>query len=173
MGVCLPRLAPLGCVPTDDNNRDPLPLPRSSFSREHRHKLSSLWLPPEVAAVLDGDTPHSQRSLIMGGGATPGSNIVLTNPDMLHCSVLPYHKRFAALLSNLRCARAASSNAASALKPLRMPPRTLRLNPFARRRSPFAARNLVFFWVQLRRYRRGPHVPRRLWDAHGNGAQAA
>mmetsp|Transcript_13924 Transcript_13924/g.33366 ORF Transcript_13924/g.33366 Transcript_13924/m.33366 type:complete len:1080 (+) Transcript_13924:218-3457(+) len=36
------------------------------------------------AATLDGDTPHSQRSLVCST-----CNIILTNPDTLHCSILP------------------------------------------------------------------------------------
>lgn len=36
------------------------------------------------AATLDGDTPHPQRSLICST-----CNIILTNPDTLHCSILP------------------------------------------------------------------------------------
>ena len=90
------------CPAADSAANIPHPPPPPPLPRTRRHKLSSLWLPPEVAAVLDGDTPHSQRSAIMGGGSTRGSSIVLTNPDMLHCSVLPYHKRFVALLSSLR-----------------------------------------------------------------------
>ncbi|KAL3922495.1 MAG: hypothetical protein SGILL_002172, partial [Bacillariaceae sp.] len=39
------------------------------------------------AATLDGDTPHAQRSLICST-----CNIVLTNPDTLHASILPNWK---------------------------------------------------------------------------------
>jgi DEAD/DEAH box helicase domain-containing protein len=57
---------------------------------------------PELAAairpgVYDGDTPTAQRRRIRGE-----ANLVLTNPDMLHASVLPYHPKWEALFSNLR-----------------------------------------------------------------------
>ncbi|MGK3741680.1 MAG: ATP-dependent helicase YprA (DUF1998 family) [Bacillariaceae sp.] len=40
-----------------------------------------------MAATLDGDTPHSQRSLIAST-----CNIIFTNPDTLHASILPNWK---------------------------------------------------------------------------------
>jgi DEAD/DEAH box helicase domain-containing protein len=57
---------------------------------------------PELAAairpgVYDGDTPTAQRRRIRGE-----ANLVLSNPDMLHASVLPYHPKWEALFSNLR-----------------------------------------------------------------------
>src|SRR4051812_6787995 len=57
---------------------------------------------PELAAavrpgVYDGDTPTSQRRRIRGE-----ANLVLSNPDMLHASVLPYHPKWAAFFSDLR-----------------------------------------------------------------------
>jgi DEAD/DEAH box helicase domain-containing protein len=57
---------------------------------------------PELAAairpgVYDGDTPAAQRRRIRGE-----ANLVLSNPDMLHASVLPYHPKWEALFSNLR-----------------------------------------------------------------------
>jgi DEAD/DEAH box helicase domain-containing protein len=47
--------------------------------------------------VYDGDTPTAQRRRVRGE-----ANLVLSNPDMLHASVLPYHPKWEALLSNLR-----------------------------------------------------------------------
>jgi DEAD/DEAH box helicase domain-containing protein len=47
--------------------------------------------------VYDGDTPTAQRRRIRGE-----ANLVLSNPDMLHASVLPYHPKWAALFSDLR-----------------------------------------------------------------------
>jgi DEAD/DEAH box helicase domain-containing protein len=50
------------------------------------------------AATLDGDTPHSQRALI---SAT--CNIILTNPDTLHASILPNWKSlYKGLLQDLK-----------------------------------------------------------------------
>jgi DEAD/DEAH box helicase domain-containing protein len=47
--------------------------------------------------VYDGDTPTAQRRRIRGE-----ANLVLSNPDMLHASVLPYHPKWAAFFADLR-----------------------------------------------------------------------
>ncbi len=47
-------------------------------------------------AVYDGDTPREQRHLVRRFG-----NPILTNPDMLHVGVLPNHRRWADVLTNL------------------------------------------------------------------------
>lgn len=57
---------------------------------------------PEAASrvrpgVYDGDTPTAQRRRIRNE-----ANLVLTNPDMLHASILPYHPKWATLLADLR-----------------------------------------------------------------------
>jgi DEAD/DEAH box helicase domain-containing protein len=57
---------------------------------------------PELACsirpgVYDGDTPTAQRRRIRGE-----ANLVLSNPDMLHASILPYHPKWASFFSDLR-----------------------------------------------------------------------
>lgn len=57
---------------------------------------------PELAravrpGVYDGDTPTAQRRRIRGE-----ANLVLSNPDMLHASVLPYHPKWAAFFAELK-----------------------------------------------------------------------
>ncbi len=47
-------------------------------------------------AIYDGDTPRAERAAIR-----KRSNLVLTNPDMLHVGILPHHSSWADLLSNL------------------------------------------------------------------------
>ena len=47
--------------------------------------------------VYDGDTPTAQRRRIRGE-----ANLVLSNPDMLHAAVLPYHPKWAAFFAELR-----------------------------------------------------------------------
>jgi DEAD/DEAH box helicase domain-containing protein len=47
--------------------------------------------------VYDGDTPVHNRAKIRGS-----ANVILTNPDMLHVGILPYHAKWHALLRNLR-----------------------------------------------------------------------
>lgn len=48
-------------------------------------------------STYDGDTPTSLRSRIR-----KGSRLVLTNPDMLHISILPYHAGWAQFFRNLK-----------------------------------------------------------------------
>ena len=57
---------------------------------------------PELAravlpGVYDGDTPTAQRRRIRGE-----ANLVLSNPDMLHASVLPYHPKWATFFAELK-----------------------------------------------------------------------
>ena len=50
-----------------------------------------------AAGTYDGDTsPHTRRKL-RGSG-----NLILTNPDMLHAGILPYHAKWARFFSDLR-----------------------------------------------------------------------
>ncbi|HOI54129.1 MAG TPA: DEAD/DEAH box helicase [Phycisphaerae bacterium] len=48
-------------------------------------------------AVYDGDTPQSDRRRIR-----TQANVVLSNPDMMHVGILPYHGRWASFLQKLR-----------------------------------------------------------------------
>jgi len=50
-----------------------------------------------ATGVFDGDTPTAQRRRIRAE-----ANLVLSNPDMLHASVLPYHPKWATFFSELR-----------------------------------------------------------------------
>jgi DEAD/DEAH box helicase domain-containing protein len=51
----------------------------------------------ERAVVYDGDTPAEMRRRVR-----EGARLVITNPDMLHASVLPNHARWRGLLATLR-----------------------------------------------------------------------
>lgn len=48
-------------------------------------------------AIYDGDTPSHQRSRIRSR-----ATILLSNPDMLHTGILPYHPKWASFLSGLQ-----------------------------------------------------------------------
>src|SRR5262249_37617987 len=50
-----------------------------------------------AAATLDGDTPRAERDMVR-----TQAQIILSNPDMLHRTLLPDHQRWARLLANLR-----------------------------------------------------------------------
>lgn len=63
------------------------------------HRLAELS--PGVREVLrtgtyDGDTPPASRRKLRDAG-----NVILTNPDMLHAGILPYHAKWARALANL------------------------------------------------------------------------
>ncbi len=47
--------------------------------------------------VYDGDTPTAQRRRIKAE-----ANLILSNPDMLHASILPYHPKWSRFFSELR-----------------------------------------------------------------------
>lgn len=50
-----------------------------------------------VVQAYDGDTPSGRRARIRDG-----ARAIVTNPDMLHLGILPYHTRWRRLLANLR-----------------------------------------------------------------------
>jgi DEAD/DEAH box helicase domain-containing protein len=58
----------------------------------HRFGLGNAIRP----AIYDGDTPRAERSAIR-----KRSNLVLTNPDMLHVGILPHHAAWGDLFANL------------------------------------------------------------------------
>ena len=49
------------------------------------------------SAIYDGDTPQSNRSTIR-----KNTNIIFTNPDMLHTGILPHHTNWADFFRDLR-----------------------------------------------------------------------
>ncbi|MFQ5436229.1 MAG: DEAD/DEAH box helicase, partial [Anaerolineae bacterium] len=51
---------------------------------------------PIAAHSYDGDTPQSRRRQVRQSGG-----ILITNPDMLHAGMLPYHTRWRSLFQNL------------------------------------------------------------------------
>ena len=78
--------------------------PTKALAQDQLVKLQGmLEANPELAehvsaAALDGDTPHSQRSLI-----AETCNVVFTNPDTLHASILPnWQTKYKALLRDLK-----------------------------------------------------------------------
>lgn len=60
--------------------------------------LDGLNSGPEIPVrTYDGDTPQSKR-----GGIRDEARILISNPDMLHMGILPYHPRWALFFQNLR-----------------------------------------------------------------------
>jgi len=70
--------------------------PTKALTRDQLRGLRALRLPALRAAVLDGDTPTAERDAIRRT-----ANWVLTNPDLLHHTILGDHARYADLLHRL------------------------------------------------------------------------
>jgi DEAD/DEAH box helicase domain-containing protein len=71
--------------------------PTKALAQDQARKLSELRLGALRHAIYDGDTPRDDRPAIRRR-----SNLVLTNPDMLHVGILPHHKSWGDFLASLR-----------------------------------------------------------------------
>jgi DEAD/DEAH box helicase domain-containing protein len=70
--------------------------PTKALAQDQARKLAQLRPPGLREAIYDGDTPREERPAIRRR-----SNLVLTNPDMLHVALLPNHKVWGDFLANL------------------------------------------------------------------------
>ncbi len=70
--------------------------PTKALAQDQARALHALKLPYLRPAIYDGDTPKEERPAIRRR-----SNLILTNPDMLHVGVLPNHKSWGDVLANL------------------------------------------------------------------------
>lgn len=76
--------------------------PTKALTQDQCGTLNQWARNPEIGKVLypavyDGDTPSHTRTKIRNK-----ASVVLTNPDMLHVGMLPYHTKWHAFLRNLR-----------------------------------------------------------------------
>ena len=71
--------------------------PTKALSQDQARSLTELQLKGLRPAIYDGDTASERRWQIR-----KWSNLVLTNPDMLHVGILPHHDRWGDVLANLR-----------------------------------------------------------------------
>jgi DEAD/DEAH box helicase domain-containing protein len=71
--------------------------PTKALAQDQARALGDLRLKGLKPAIYDGDTPAEQR-----WQTRKWSNLILTNPDMLHVGVLPHHDRWGDVLHNLR-----------------------------------------------------------------------
>lgn len=71
--------------------------PTKALAQDQFAKLQQYGLPGLKAATYDGDTPRRERPFVK-----TSANVVLTNPDMLHVGILPYHTTWSSFLRNLR-----------------------------------------------------------------------
>jgi DEAD/DEAH box helicase domain-containing protein len=63
--------------------------PTKALARDQLRSLRAFRVPQVRAATLDGDTLHQEREALRRS-----ANVVLTNPDMLHAGLLPFHGRW-------------------------------------------------------------------------------
>ena len=70
--------------------------PTKALAQDQARRLSELGPPALRHAIYDGDTPREERPAIR-----KRSNVVLSNPDMLHVGILPHHTNWGDFLANL------------------------------------------------------------------------
>jgi DEAD/DEAH box helicase domain-containing protein len=71
--------------------------PTKALAQDQARALQAFGLHKQIRpAIYDGDTPRADRAAIRRR-----SNLVLTNPDMLHVGILPHHSAWDELLANL------------------------------------------------------------------------
>ncbi|MEJ7784380.1 MAG: DEAD/DEAH box helicase [Solirubrobacteraceae bacterium] len=71
--------------------------PTKALAQDQARALNAFGLTKQVRpAIYDGDTQREARAAIR-----KRSNLILTNPDMLHVGILPNHRAWADLFSNL------------------------------------------------------------------------
>ena len=72
--------------------------PTKALTQDQRRNLVQL-IPNQAAkiAIYDGDTPQYQRAAIRRD-----ARVILTNPDMIHQGLLPYHPSWSQFFENLK-----------------------------------------------------------------------
>lgn len=71
--------------------------PTKALANDQSTKLGALGLDLLRAATYDGDTPADERRWLRAH-----ANLILTNPDLLHHSLLPGHERWSQFLRTLK-----------------------------------------------------------------------
>ncbi|MGA7434958.1 MAG: DEAD/DEAH box helicase [Solirubrobacterales bacterium] len=90
------NLPVLNTIATDSKSRALYLYPTKALAQDQARSLSRLAAPNLRPAIYDGDTPKDERPAVRRK-----SNLVLTNPDMLHVGILPHHRGWGDFLSNL------------------------------------------------------------------------
>lgn len=84
----------------DSNSTALYMFPTKALAQDQMDSLNSLVasLPKRpVSSIYDGDTPYDDRPNLRGS-----TNILFTNPDMLHLAILPNHRRWSKYFKNLK-----------------------------------------------------------------------
>ena len=90
------NLPVLDGIAADPKRRALYLYPTKALAQDQARKLAALRPPGLREAIYDGDTPREERPAIRRR-----SNLVLTNPDMLHIGLLPHHRQWGDFLANL------------------------------------------------------------------------
>ncbi len=91
------NLPVLNELAVSDKSRALYLYPTKALTQDQIRKLQALKLPFVRPGVYDGDTPSDHRPQIRRR-----SNILLTNPDMLHVGILPHRDAWQDFFFNLR-----------------------------------------------------------------------
>ena len=94
------NLPVLEAIGSDPKARALYLFPTKALAQDQLRALRALadgHLPHVRAAIYDGDTPPGERAAIRAS-----SNILLTNPDMLHLGILPNHGAWSRFLARLK-----------------------------------------------------------------------
>ncbi len=71
--------------------------PTKALAQDQARALHAFGMHKAIRpAIYDGDTPRGERAAIR-----KRSNLIITNPDMLHVGILPHHAAWGDLLANL------------------------------------------------------------------------
>lgn len=70
--------------------------PTKALAQDQLRSFAQLDIPGLKASTYDGDTDRTQRTW-----ARSNANVILTNPEMLHHGIVPYHHKWATFLKRL------------------------------------------------------------------------
>jgi DEAD/DEAH box helicase domain-containing protein len=91
------QLPTLEVLTSDPGARALFLYPTKALAQDQARSLQRFGLHKAIRpAIYDGDTPRAQRSAIR-----KRSNLIITNPDMLHVGILPHHAAWGDLFANL------------------------------------------------------------------------
>jgi DEAD/DEAH box helicase domain-containing protein len=91
------QLPTLEVLSTDRFARALYLYPTKALAQDQARAIHAFGLHKTIRpAIYDGDTPRNERA-----GIRKRSNLILTNPDMLHVGILPHHENWDDLLANL------------------------------------------------------------------------
>jgi DEAD/DEAH box helicase domain-containing protein len=91
------QLPTLQTLTADSRARALYLYPTKALAQDQARAINAFGLHRQIRpAIYDGDTPRQERSPIR-----KRSNLILTNPDMLHVGILPHHAAWDELFANL------------------------------------------------------------------------